>query len=235
MKKLIRPIVYLLVFVLAFTGISANNTYAATNENANTTKNNQVEFENHIKELAKTDQEAKTAYEQYFQLSTTDKEKFVELLYSEEYAKALQAANTLEPGESKSFHGGDIKAVVTEEETPQNNMNTLGGYYSVSERNVVHKVVVFGIFATIYWVSVRFKHDYGTRNVTQTLGADNGHTNINPSIIVSDGVVGHYPAGGWAYGWGKFRIAATGSIGSWSFTHTLNIKTDNVYTTGWIN
>ncbi|MED2125440.1 hypothetical protein P4V88_05810 [Bacillus thuringiensis] len=236
MKNLIKPITYLLAFVLTFTGLFVNHSFAATDKPQNTIEQQQIEFENHIKQLATTDQEAQISYEQYSQLSDEKKKDFVKALNSEEFIKALQATTTLNPGQSKTFNNGSIIASVVEEGEFQNSgPYALAGGHAIKERNVTHKVVVYGIFATIYWLKVRFQHDLGSRNVTKTISADNGHTNINPGIIVTDQNTNHWAAAGWAYGTGKFKLAATGSLGFWSFTHVLNIKTDSEYTTGWIN
>ena len=236
LKKLVKPFVYLLAFILTFTGLFVNQSFAATETTTNTIEQQQIEFENHIKHLATTDPEAKKSYEQYVQLSDKDKENFVKALNSEEFVKALQATTTLNPGESRYFSNGSIIASVVEEVKPQNEapFNTLASY-AVKERNVTHKVVVYGIFASIYWVKVRFQHPLGSRDVTKTLSADNGHTNINPSIIVTDQGANHWASAGWAFATGKFKIAATGSLGFWSFTHVLNLKADPEYTTGWLN
>ncbi|MEB9963575.1 hypothetical protein P9147_15690 [Bacillus thuringiensis] len=236
LKKLVKPIVYLLAFILTFTGLFVNQSFAATETTTNTIEQQQIEFENHIKHLATTDPEAKKSYEQYAQLNDEDKKNFVKALNSEEFVKALQTTTTLNPGESRSFSNGSIIASVVEEVKPQNEapFNTLASY-AVKERNVTQKVTIYGIFATIYWVKVRFQHPLGSRDVTKTLSADNGHTNINPSIIVTDIGASHWASAGWAFGTGKFKIAATGSIGFWSFTHVLNLKADSEYTTGWLN
>ncbi|WP_235702256.1 hypothetical protein [Bacillus mycoides] len=109
MKKLVKPIVYLLAFILTFTGLFVNQSFAATETTTNTIEQQQIEFENHIKHLATTDSEAKNSYEQYAQLSDEEKKNYV---------KALQATTTLNPGESKSFSNGSIVASVVEEVKP---------------------------------------------------------------------------------------------------------------------
>ncbi|MGE6553365.1 hypothetical protein ACQKFK_32015 [Bacillus mycoides] len=235
MEKLIKPITYLLAFVLTFTGLFVNHSFASADQPQNTIEQQQIEFETHIKQLAITDSEANKSFEQYSQLSDEKKKDFVKVLHSEDFIKALQATTTLNPGQSKAFSNGSIIASVVEEGEPQNSGPSALAGYAIKERNVTHKVTIYGVFATIYWLKVRFQHDLGKRNVTKTISADNGHTNINPSIIVTDLNTSHWAAAGWAYGTGKFKIAATGSLGFWSFTHVLNIKTDPEYTTGWIN
>lgn len=238
MKRLIKPIIYVLTFILAFTGFFTNHSYAAPNDSKNIVEQQQIEFENHIKQLAETDPEAKQSYEQYLELDADQKTNFIKAINSKEFVDALQATTTLNPGESKTYRSGSIVASVIEENEPQNEKSYApyaASGYAVKERNVTHKVVVYGIFATIYWVKVRFQHNLGSRHVTKTLSADNGHTNINPGVIVTDLGASHWASAGWAFGTGKFRLNVTGSFGFVSFTHVLNLKADPEHTSGWIN
>ncbi|MDQ0177042.1 hypothetical protein [Bacillus chungangensis] len=221
MKSIIKLTISFFVVTFMMISSFSYNILAASKDN------NQTEFESFLIDLAKNDPQAKVAFDQYSNLSEAEKAKFVDILYSEEYVKAVSAMPDVEVGESRLFHNGDIVV-----QTRASNDSTLNSSGSDSN-GIVHEVKVYGIFVTQYYLTVYFKyknHYY----VTETTSAKNSHTNVNPAILVSDGATNHWAEDGWARAWGKFNVTLTAT--PWrTQTHVLNIQCNPYEVDGWLD
>lgn len=159
--------------------------------------------------------------------------------------KSLEAKNIkFEKKNNKKIYSAelpnDVEVYVEEDSNPQEDnlgMNTLmysaAATLTAGSKGITHQVRISGVFITEYHLTIYFKYKAGGY-VTETTSINNTHWNVNPSIIVSDGKNDKWPENGWAKGWGNYNVHVTGSLGFYSFTHTLNIKADPYTASGTI-
>ncbi|AQT85734.1 hypothetical protein ERICIV_00946 [Paenibacillus larvae subsp. larvae] len=90
---------------------------------------------------------------------------------------------------------------------------------------------VLGIDLTKLSTKVYYSSD--GYNVIRSNSANNSHYNINPLIIVNDGVSSHWKSGSYAYGSGPFTVYGTATLGFVSASVAIVVQAKPGYVTGW--
>ncbi|GKS10632.1 hypothetical protein PC41400_06085 [Paenibacillus chitinolyticus] len=194
---------------------------------------NKVKFEQYLYNLDKSDPLVSEQIQKYNKLSETEKSRLVELIYDPNVTKqAFDSMKTVALGRSTSISNGEvvIQSKVEESSNKKRAITTASeesywGSYSWT-------MTFLGIDLTTLKTKVFYTID-GNNNVLSADTAVNSHWNIDPLVIVSDGVSSAYKSGGYAYGNGPFTVYGTATLGFISASVSVIVKSKPGDTTGW--
>lgn len=194
---------------------------------------NKTKFEQYLYSLDKSDPFVSEQIQKYNKLSEKEKSRLVELIYDPNVTKqAFDAMKTVALGKSTSISNGEVVIQSKVEEAS----NKKGAITTASEESYWGSYSWTMTFLGIDLTTLKTKVTYTIDENKKVLRADNAvnsHWNIDPLIIVNDGVSSSYKSGDYAFGNGPFTVYGTATLGFVSASVTVMVKSKPGDTSGW--
>ncbi|MCP1312130.1 hypothetical protein [Paenibacillus tyrfis] len=195
---------------------------------------NKAKFEQYLYSLDKSDPFVSEQIQKYNKLSEKEKSRLVELIYDPNVTKqAFDAMKTVALGKSTSISNGEVVIQSKVEEAS----NKKGAITTASEEisfwgSYSWTMTFLGVDLTTLKTKVTYTIDENNK-VLRADNAVNSHWNIDPLIIVNDGVSSSYKSGDYAFGNGPFTVYGTATLGFVSASVTVMVKSKPGDTSGW--
>ncbi|WP_088834477.1 hypothetical protein [Paenibacillus tyrfis] len=197
-------------------------------------ENKVSKFEQYLYNLDKSDPFVSEQIQKYNKLSEKEKSRLVELIYDPNVTKqAFDAMKTVALGKSTSISNGEVVIQSKVEEAS----NKKGAITTASEEisfwgSFSWTMTFLGVDLTTLKTKVIYTIDENNK-VLRADNAVNSHWNIDPLIIVNDGVSSSYKSGDYAFGNGPFTVYGTATLGFVSASVTVMVKSKPGDTSGW--
>lgn len=181
---------------------------AAPSQSNSLTVSGYVEY---LTEKQKTDPGATEVLEKFKKLSAHDQERFVKVLQSPEIGKTLELKN-----QTVMIEGVPVETKKTTFVTDL--PNTLSAQWDST---------IWGISITSFYITLTYRFDLTTKNVTKVVDASGAHRNYNPGVIISEnGAASKEISGTEAYSRQNWTAKLTAAGGFIEYTMIAYLKGD---------